>query len=116
MPPGRALVYDGNPVSQLICNFRFGATSVWVGSDYCLEHSVRSSSYCHYGLRRFESDILVPSHGRHLPVSCTIELAATFAPNPFLRKLKSMKRVVIVGRGASGKSTLAVDSAKASIL
>jgi hypothetical protein len=26
---------------------------------------------------------------------------------PYLRKLKSMKRVVIVGRGASGKSTLA---------
>jgi nicotinamide riboside kinase len=44
---------------------------------------------------------------RHLPVSCTIHLAATFAPNPYLRKLKSMKRVVIVGRGASGKSTLA---------
>jgi nicotinamide riboside kinase len=44
---------------------------------------------------------------RHLPVSCTIELAATFAPNPYLRKLKSMKRVVIIGRGASGKSALA---------
>jgi uridine kinase len=43
----------------------------------------------------------------HLPVSCSIELPATFAPNPYLRKLKSMKRVVIVGRGASGKSTLA---------
>ena len=44
---------------------------------------------------------------RHLPVSCTIELPATFAPNPYLRKLKGMKRLVIVGRGASGKSTLA---------
>jgi nicotinamide riboside kinase len=32
---------------------------------------------------------------------------ATFAPNPYLRKMKHMKRVVIVGRGASGKSTLA---------
>src|SRR3984893_13845351 len=37
----------------------------------------------------------------------TGEPAATCAPNPYLRKLKSMKRVVIVGRGASGKSTLA---------
>jgi hypothetical protein len=43
----------------------------------------------------------------HLPVSCTIELPGTFAPNPNLRKMKSMERVVIVGRGASGKSTLA---------
>ena len=39
--------------------------------------------------------------------SSTIELPATFAPKPFLRKMKSMKRVLIVGRGASGKSTLA---------
>jgi hypothetical protein len=44
---------------------------------------------------------------RHLPVSCAIELPGTFAPNPYLRKMKNMKRVVIVGRGASGKSTLA---------
>jgi nicotinamide riboside kinase len=42
-----------------------------------------------------------------LPVSCTIELPGTFASNPNLRKMKSMERVVIVGRGASGKSTLA---------
>ena len=33
--------------------------------------------------------------------------ACTFAPNPYLRKIKCMERVVIVGRGASGKSTLA---------
>ena len=37
----------------------------------------------------------------------TIELSATFAAKPYLRKMKSMKRVLIVGRGASGKSTLA---------
>jgi energy-coupling factor transporter ATP-binding protein EcfA2 len=42
-----------------------------------------------------------------LPVTCTIELPGTFAPNPNLRKMKRMERVVIVGRGASGKSTLA---------
>jgi uridine kinase len=44
---------------------------------------------------------------RHLHVSFTIELPATFARNPYLRKMNSMERVVIVGRGASGKSTLA---------
>jgi hypothetical protein len=44
---------------------------------------------------------------RHLSVSCTVELPATFAQNANLRKMKRMERVVIVGRGASGKSTLA---------
>ena len=43
----------------------------------------------------------------HLPVRYCIELPAAFALNPYPRKMKRMKRVVIVGRGASGKSTLA---------
>jgi nicotinamide riboside kinase len=44
---------------------------------------------------------------RYLSVSCTVELPATFAQNANLRKMKRMERVVILGRGASGKSTLA---------
>jgi nicotinamide riboside kinase len=40
-------------------------------------------------------------------LSYTIQLPASFALNPSPRKIKSMKRVVIIGRGASGKSTLA---------
>jgi len=51
--------------------------------------------------------IEITAFTRHLPVNFTNELSDTFAPNHNLRKMKSMERVVIVGRGASGKSTLA---------
>jgi nicotinamide riboside kinase len=42
-----------------------------------------------------------------LAADCTIERSARFAANRHVHKLENMKRVVIIGRGASGKSTLA---------
>src|SRR6266852_1082873 len=44
---------------------------------------------------------------RNRPHNATVWQSAAVAPNCNLRKLRTMKRVVIIGRGASGKSTLA---------
>jgi hypothetical protein len=43
----------------------------------------------------------------HQAHNLTVRQSAAVAPNCILRKLETMKRVVILGRGASGKSTLA---------
>jgi hypothetical protein len=57
--------------------------------------------------RRSQSTCTVSAFTRHWTHNPTLWRTATVAPNCDLRKLKNMKRVVILGRGASGKSTLA---------
>jgi nicotinamide riboside kinase len=47
------------------------------------------------------------SHSGIIYKSGFLQRSAAFAANRYLRKLETMKRVVIIGRGASGKSTLA---------